>query len=253
MVNETIAVNWKPENNAIVHWHMPGGEVLEITTTFTDTNPPIINTIEGFAARYANGKIPERDGVRAHLWGQADDNPILSAAMERAGKDKSNKWKLSESDFNNPVTVQDFGATQIGSEGLAKSEIIKLYPPPGEVGGFAARPGDSTDPKNRTERKILAPYGPYDRIGMDGKTYYYFNPRKNRPGDPWFEKEEEVRKATETHEPTVAGIISRNTIEELKLSANKVRNALPMQGKGGAPLQTLANNIRPLLDLIDKI
>lgn len=257
--------NWKPENGSKVHWHMPGGEILPETTTFTDTNPPMINTISGFAARYAGGQIPERDGVRAHLWGQADENGILSAAMERAGKDKNNKWGLSPTDFNNPVTVQDFGATQIGPEGLAKSEIMKLYPASGGVGDWPVRAGDSTNPANRTERKILGPYGNFEKT-VGGVTYYYTNPRLNRPNDPWYltstkskpgwDGNKVVEPTTQPVQPVkpvtppAGGPVTQSFETQIKLIVANYSRDLPPEGEGGRYANKLRNMIKELKVLV---
>lgn len=249
--------NWKP-SKSIVHWHMPGGEVLLETTTFVDTNPPVINTIAGFAARYAGGKIPERDGVRAHLWGQADENGILSAAMERAGKDKANPWGLSEDDFKNPVIVQDFGATEIGAEGLSKSEIMKQYPAPGQVGDWPVKSGDSTDPNRRTERKIMGPYGDFEKT-VGGKTYYYKNTRLNRPSDPWYQSPTESRNMNPVVSSTMGqgsevGGGQNPTGEKLstgvKLIIANYSRDLPGEGEGGRYAAKLKNLVRELKSLV---
>lgn len=253
--------NWKP-SKSVVHWHLPGGEILPETTTWTDTgdhpNPPI-NTAEGLAARYANGSIPERNGVHAHLWGQADDNPILSAAMERAGKDKNNPWGLSENDYNNPTSVLDFGATEIGPEGLDNSKIMQLYPVTGKVGDWPVHPGDSTDPAHRTERRILGPHGNYEKV-VGGTTYYYFNPRKDQPGDPWFGSTGTTSTTPSTAAPvtppTTASAttpVSTAALSQLKSASSDLQKILPLPGVGGAPIQKLAREVRKLLAVIDNL
>jgi hypothetical protein len=115
----------------------------------------------------------------------------------------------------------------------------------------------------------MGPYGNFDRVGMDGKTYYYFNPRQNQPGDAWY-RTEAIRERHEevTNNPSASGGFFGGEVPVKKLNTAttdpEIKNLLtnieklafdpriPAAG-GGVPAKIL-KNIQPLVkELIEKL
>jgi hypothetical protein len=283
---------YRPENGSPVYWVWQDSSPA-IETKFTDTGDITQWTPEAMLKRYGDPRaaldtdkakmyFSEEEIARlkndklfyTHLRFPLDPSKPNLQGFVRTLSERGNQMGISEP--RDPLLAfqqsQDIAATLLPQG--ENTPLFQNFQVGGVVGGWPNQPGDSTDPNRRTERKILGPYGPYEKVGTDGRTYYYFNPRQNRARDPWFEaekrKEEEAKRAQdeqqqrmkegsgkETGKETVKEgkeeIVTKVKVDELKVFASRVREALPATNRGGIPLNTLANKIRPLLDLIDRM
>lgn len=287
---------YRPQPNSTVYWVWQDGSPA-IETKFTDTGDIREWTPEAMLKRYGDPRaaldsdkakmfFSEQEIERlkndklfyTHLRFPLDPSKPNLQGFVRTLSERGNQMGISEP--RDPLLAfqqsQDIAATLLPQG--ESTPIFQNFQVGGVVGGWAAQPGDSTDPNRRTERKALLPYGPYEKVGADGRTYYYFNPRQNRPRDPWYEdekrKEEEAKRAQIEQQQRMrdsgvkdgkeAGkdvgtkggneeVVTKVRVEELKVFASRVREALPATNRGGIPLNTLANKVRPLLDLIDRM
>jgi len=260
---------YRPSPNSPVTWVWQDGSPA-ITTTFTDTGDIDHWTPAKMIARYGN-PVAVLDTSAAAQFLSADEiarlraNPVAlvgylrfpldpakpnlqgfvrEAALHGAKFLSPDGVGLNITEESNPARsfqqAQDIAATLLPQG--EHTPLFQQYLPPGAVGAWPNRPGDSTDPAHPTTRKINGPHGPFSRVGMDGRTYYYFNPL-GAPNTPSSATGGTVAGTSGTA-PSAAG-------PSLKEAVDRLRRALPAPGKGGAPLQALAEEVRKFLALIE--
>lgn len=262
---------YRPRNGATVYWFWQDGKPA-IETKFTDTGDIRQWTPEEMIKRYGDPRPALRN--RPEVLGDAAQiseshvesriNHISSISYFRPSLDpvkgvlpgairtaqKGNSYGIKEVNDQMLAYQQAMDvAFTLCPEG-ENSNFVKEYSVSGAVGAWPNRPGDSTDPNNRTERKIMGPHGNFDRVGVDGKTYYYFNPRKDQPGDPWYKDlNKPVENKPETDKPvSLSGIKDlASQIQKLAFDPRVPANA------GGVPAKNM-RKIQPLVtQLLEKL
>lgn len=251
---------YTPKDGTDVHWFLMDGSG-HVVTKFNNNGIPKQITVEWMKARYGD---PSKDGKHPfsqYRFGLDPLKGVLPGAINKAAGDPSSGVMMPTDQMEAYVQAHDIAATL--TENGENSAFVQKYKVSGQVGDWPARAGDSTDPNNRTERKISGPYGNFEKT-VGGVTYYYFNPRLNRPGDSWFVsptesksepkvdssmgrvevKNEEERKPAES----MGGVVDLKT--KLRLAIKNHDRDIPPKGEGGRYAEKLRNLMIELKNMV---
>jgi hypothetical protein len=255
---------YTPKEGTDVHWFLMDGSGHTVTK-FHDNGIPRQITIPWMKERYGDPSKDDKHPFSQYRFGLDPLKGVLPGAIRVASEQPDSGVTMPKDQMVAYVQAYDIAATL--TEDGEKSPFVQKYQVTGAVGAWPNRPGDSTDPKFRTERRIMGPHGNFERVGIDGKTYYYFNPRADRPGDPWYRDPAppvtaplprpeptpttapEVSREARLGEsgPTGSGV-RRDELQRLLEAADRVKLAPEGGGEPARALRTLREGLRQLLN-----
>lgn len=252
---------YTPTDGVETHWVMQNGERRQgqPKTFFKNNGPNKGASLTYTLERYGDPRSEEEKAgglttLSAYRFPYFPEKGVLPGSIRTAWEDPKNPWNitLETDDLRMSQQINDVAAT-------IADEVIKRYPASGEVGDWPVKVGDSTDPNNRTERKILGPYGDFEKT-VGGKTYYYKNTRLNRPRDPWYLSPTESRNMNPVVSSTMgqgSEVGGQNPTGEklstgVKLIIANYSRDLPGEGEGGryaAKLKSLVRELKSLMGM----